>query len=470
MQKVSLGIAAVSIALFSNIVLSHRSIETQAQPEFHRLEEILKKIGDSNAKSIVQLALPNELYRGIYHMKSGRELSELALSERLRESRRGYFDEWWILHARDTRWRTSTLELITSAGDGVGSVRITFPSIVYQNPDPEWTKKTFKEAKNLDEIRSVWDTVVSTEAIFLYGRSGIYLHVANLKPIALKTVPPDIARLHYFRELLTIGDPIVTSTSDFSYVETDYDASAILTSPQIGHQQFQIFNLSRARPDLLFPRVAACRYVTVFPVESLLYKGAQLHVLWSTRAIDFAPWLQFNRDLTDKSDFAATFPNLVRLPDNYHKEPRISLSGLLQEKTQQSSEQIEVLGAKISSELIPILGMPALIILLFQFASVGFYLVSRVPRLEMEDASQWSFLLSGWPFFILSFGTIFLIPSAASIVSFISVGGDTIAPKWVTTVLAVIVIFCAAAAFFFLQRLRSLVLRNSAVQRKRGEA
>jgi hypothetical protein len=141
----------------------------------------------------------------------------------------------------------------------------------------------------------------------------------------------------------------------------------------------------------------------------------------------------------------------------------------LEEAAQQSKEQIEVFGAKISNELIPLFGLPVLAIFLFQFSAVALYVTSNVDRLEVEDASQWSFLLNGWPFLTLSFGAIFVLPAAASIANFFSVPGETFLPKPISLLFAIAVVVCAAAAFLVLQRLCSRVLRNPGVQRKRQE-
>jgi primosomal replication protein N len=53
MQKVSLAVMVLSIALFSNVVLSHRSVEREAQSQLAQLMRIRDKIGGENARDII---------------------------------------------------------------------------------------------------------------------------------------------------------------------------------------------------------------------------------------------------------------------------------------------------------------------------------------------------------------------------------------------------------------------------------
>jgi len=131
----------------------------------------------------------------------------------------------------------------------------------------------------------------------------------------------------------------------------------------------------------------------------------------------------------------------------------------LEEAAQQSKEQIEIFGAKVSSNPIPLFALPALAILLFQFSAVAFYVVSNVDRLEIEDASQWSLLLPGLAFMVSCFGTIFVLPVAAAVLTYFLPGEATL-PKVANIALAVVVISSSAVAFTAVRALRSRVLRS----------
>jgi hypothetical protein len=99
---------------------------------------------------------------------------------------------------------------------------------------------------------------------------------------------------------------------------------------------------------------------------------------------------------------------------------------------------------------------------LFQFAAVVYYIESSVVLLEVEEASQWSFLLRIWPFWVLGFGAIFVLPAAASILSFVALRGEY---RWNLALVAVVITF-GAIAFVELQRLRLRVRRQPRVKDK----
>jgi hypothetical protein len=130
------------------------------------------------------------------------------------------------------------------------------------------------------------------------------------------------------------------------------------------------------------------------------------------------------------ANFAQAFPSLEKLTAHYQTENFRSLGTLLEEAvSQQPKGELEVLGIKVPSDLIALLGLPVLFILLFQFSAVGFYVASTVEQIGEEEAAGWSFLLPRWPFLFMSVGTIFVFPAAASIFTFFfyseKIGGQT---------------------------------------------
>lgn len=128
---------------------------------------------------------------------------------------------------------------------------------------------------------------------------------------------------------------------------------------------------------------------------------------------------------------------------------------------------MKVFGIKFSSDLIPLFGLPTLAVFLFQFSAIGFYVASNVERLEHEEASQWSFLLRGWPFFLLCFGTVLFLPVVASILSLLPLPGDALLAKPVNLVFGTTVVGLSLAAFIALEILRSRVRRNPSIWRTR---
>jgi hypothetical protein len=131
---------------------------------------------------------------------------------------------------------------------------------------------------------------------------------------------------------------------------------------------------------------------------------------------------------------------------------------------QQPKAELEIFGAKLPSDLIALLGLPVLAILLFQFSAIGFYCASRAKRLDDEDASHWSFTLSGWPFAVVSCGTLFVLPTAAAAFNLwklLRVHEEMLLPKPFYLVLAIIVTVGSLIAYLSLARLRSLVPSES---------
>jgi hypothetical protein len=150
------------------------------------------------------------------------------------------------------------------------------------------------------------------------------------------------------------------------------------------------------------------------------------------------------------------FPHLEKLPDKYQKENLRSLGTTLEEpSTEQTREEIEVFGVKIPSGLIALFGLPIIAILPFQFSAIGFYAASNADRFGQEETSEWSFLLGGWPFELISAGAIFGVPTGTSILTFLFLSRGDWLSKLPYLFCSVIVIITSAAAFLSLQRIRA---------------
>jgi hypothetical protein len=182
------------------------------------------------------------------------------------------------------------------------------------------------------------------------------------------------------------------------------------------------------------------------------------------------PALNFDPELGKEPNFTKAFPNLDKLPDAYQNQRITSLDTSLEGALAlQSKGELEIFGIKIPTESIALLGLPVLAVFLFQFSAIASYTTSRVERLEEEDASQWSFLLSGWRFIGLSYGTIVFLPVAASIVSLIFARGESLLLNAISVAFTIIVLVLVREAFRSLRALRSRVLRNPWVRQKRRE-
>jgi hypothetical protein len=85
----------------------------------------------------------------------------------------------------------------------------------------------------------------------------------------------------------------------------------------------------------------------------------------------------------------------------------------LQAERTRSKGTVQLLGVKILSELLVILGLPLIAVLQFQFAAICRFLYRQTPALSFPVASQWSVLLRGWHFFVNAFAAAVVLPFAA---------------------------------------------------------
>lgn len=205
--------------------------------------------------------------------------------------------------------------------------------------------------------------------------------------------------------------------------------------------------------------------------ERSLLKELRLSVALNAKGFNFSPALALDPVLGKKDSFGAAFPNLEQLNDTFQKEVFSSLGNSLQEFViQQPKGELEVFGAKIPSELIAIFGLPTLAIFLFQFSVVGFYTASNTEALGQEEASEWSFLLSGWPFLFMGLACL-AFPAAVSIWTLFFVVWGDLWPNLGYLALVLVVLICDIRAFCALLRLRTRVAAEptAPASRKRAE-
>ncbi len=416
MQKISLAITAVSIGLFSNVALSHRSVEKEAQ---HEMDELTR-------------------------VRSDHELSKYSAIN--------VIDQALTV---ERVYRPRNLKL-TFAGDFPFSCNLIvfIPTVLYRPIDSGSPATAFGSIQTLEEMRKAWDAVALTTSFDVLGEpESVYVRIGGGSWSPEAQWISNTVRVYDHSRIpeVGIGAPtfLYQPASHRTSIAFEYDFSPVLNS---------LSDLNT---------LTLMRGLHVAENQRDLLKSTKLVVDVPTTRHDFSPALKFGPVLGKKRDFAEAFPNLDRLPDNYQTQRLSSLQTSLEEAIRKSEEEIEVFGAKIRSDFVPLFGLPMLVIFLFQFSAVAFYVSSNVERLETEEASQWSFLIRGSPFWVLSFGAIFVVPAAASILSFVSVPGETLLPKPISLLLAIVVVVCAAAAFFALQNLRLRVLRNPGVKRKR---
>jgi len=173
--------------------------------------------------------------------------------------------------------------------------------------------------------------------------------------------------------------------------------------------------------------------------------------------LPLAPLLQYTPDILPGSNFETAFPYLAKLPEQYQLIPIGDLKSVLEAGAFNNKQEVELFGAKIPSALIFSFGLPGLAILLFQFGAVCSYAIRGSKHVEIEDASEWSFLLNGKILTILRYGTTLVLPVVAAILSALCTPPDP-SLWWLWWILVIITVSGAAFASVNLARLRELVL------------
>jgi hypothetical protein len=108
----------------------------------------------------------------------------------------------------------------------------------------------------------------------------------------------------------------------------------------------------------------------------------------------------------------------------------------LSDETRFGKRDFEIFGVKIGSDQIALFGLPALGLLLFNLGAIALYAAKHAERLEVKEASNWSFLLQGWQFSVLTYLVVAVLPFAAAVYTLIRVQDRT--PK--TSLLGTLVI------------------------------
>ena len=426
MQKVSLGIIAVSIGLLSNVLISQDSVEKKAQPEL----EALLKIRDNLARySVISLLLAQQ--------------REALVRTGQPPAHRGQLQG---------KIKTKAGFLLTN------DVSFAIPGQFRLNLqiDPKLAEKKFSDIQTLEEMRAIWNAIASTKKFWRLETkpSRTFLQLEKDTSYVLDVDWVDLKDLDEGTQTTSDTGVLSLTKSEAAHINVsgggatvwiDYEFLPALTASVDADKLMKGFGLKQDQQDFL--------------------KSVFLSVGLDAKLVSFSPALALDPILGAKADFGAAFPNLEKLPDAYQNQKLRSLGTSLSESVaQQPKAELEVFGAKLPSDLIALLGLPVLAILLFQFSAVGFYGASRAGQLDDEDASHWSFMLRGWPFVAMSFGTLFLLPTVAACLSFwklLRVQDEMLLPKPVYFGLSIVVVACSLIAFVSLRRLRSLIPERS---------
>jgi hypothetical protein len=150
------------------------------------------------------------------------------------------------------------------------------------------------------------------------------------------------------------------------------------------------------------------------------------------------------------------FPNLDRQTKADHQDRTLLLVDLereLSDKTKSEKRDFEIFGVKIGSDQIALFGLPGLGLLLFNLGAIALYVTKHAETLEVEEASNWSFLLRGWQFSVLTYFVVVGLPFVAALYTWIRIQDRT--PK--TWLLSILLIGCSLFVAYGIHQLRRRV-------------
>ena len=123
-------------------------------------------------------------------------------------------------------------------------------------------------------------------------------------------------------------------------------------------------------------------------------------------------------------DFEFDFPALNAIVEKFGAFSFEELRRLMASEDR-PKETLEIFGARIPTDLIAKVGVPLLIVLQWQFASVCRFLARAQHPISLSSASRWSFLLNGFGFALVAYGSVSILPVAATLSSLWYVAGVT---------------------------------------------
>lgn len=169
-------------------------------------------------------------------------------------------------------------------------------------------------------------------------------------------------------------------------------------------------------------------------------------------------------DIPASERFEEAFPDLAQLPRQYQTERVTVLKARLESDSLNGRQELEIFGAKIPSELFVLFGIPALTVLLFQFSSICAYICRRNETIQIQDASEWSFLLGARFLALLRYSTTLILPCTAAILSVAFVTPNP-NQSWLWWALAALTFAGSLSSTISLMRLRRRVSRGEGIQR-----
>jgi hypothetical protein len=332
-------------------------------------------------------------------------------------------------------------------------VRLSFPCVVHPHftlvapkTDPFLTldlfTKKLKECDTLALYRSIWNGLADQRDVL----------EVSVAPTEVKFVQLDRSQ---------------KSSPEVKTIGVDWSLTKLIGSPSeriLENDALELVSsLSEPHPSVGFGVSGMLEHlIQPLPFDTKLHWRAL--VVFATRRIkaDLLATLLARCNGVDphratEHTFDAAFPNLTKLGDHYRSLKLSDLEAILEAESQRSKGDVELFGAKISSELFVLLGLPSLFVLLLQFASLSIYIAQNVVSISIDEASQWSLLLNDIGSIAFGLGAIFILPVFATVMNVLFATTTTWYRWLLWGPLATIVIAASTLSAISIHRLRCRV-------------
>lgn len=367
LSAASLTIAAISLGLLSNVGIALYDVPFRARQEIRQLNQIRDRLGEKTPLLLIKETEPNY---GDYH-------SDLRLLLKIDPNKEVF--------------------------DHPVQVAIQLPSIMH----PVWNfpskadKDLLEASVHLSDHESLanwqmfWNTLAGHSLLSIQPS----LHRVFLEEVGnpSRTYPIYVDR----------GDP-QNAPADATF---DSPSGQRLLKTKVTEVGFEFpDSIHSIGPIKIKPPGAAA----AIPIQ---LKDLVLVVVMGTQQKSPQPFNHFYDqcrnflpDLRCTSSFDETFPNLAKLGPDYRALPLKDLDKILEVEGKRSKAQLDVLGAKIPSELVTFIGLPALFVLLLQFIASCRYILKNTNAISADVASKWVSAIREPGFLLFGFLTIAVLP------------------------------------------------------------
>ena len=375
LRTVNLTVTAISLGLLSNVIIALNDVTYLARKEVQDLERVKGQVGDYTANTLFQ-----DVAREFGETPSFPLDISLSIDPNEKLFTQTFVDRLAI---------PSILHPVVSFGSEISK----------NDRYASGTNSPIKQFITLGQLGWFWNALAEKRYLLLAETAPLLVSLVNKNSNSEAFIVP-----HEIAPAPTPGAIYDVRNSDLEIRGDDSKPTVRLTLPSTFLLKDQRLRFQQREFDLILDLPAR-----ILHADSLVY------LLSKCKKID--------PKRVEANAFDDVFSNLAKLGANYRSLTLSDLDGILEDESKRSKGELEVFGAKIPSELVTWVGLPLLAVLLLQFSSVCGYITKRVDTIDVDVASQWSFLLSGFGFVLFGFGTTCLLPAIAAALSYWYVTG-----------------------------------------------